>query len=270
MRDVDDVWSKFLHAPDRGRHGVRIYREPDELAEAVALYLARGFDAGAPAVLVATPDHRRLFGDALARRGWGSARVDRHRLLAAADAEETLARVTVDGEASWERFEQVVGGLLAGVRERFPSQTIRVYGEMVDVLVTRGDALAAARLEELWNHLAATRDFSLLCAYRIDVFDRAAQLGSMSDVCRAHSHVVPAGDEQRFGRAVDAALAEVVGPAQAGRVYTLAVADAGSAHVPLPQLALLWVSRELPALSKLILASARRHYVADSLETAHA
>ncbi len=41
--------------------------------------------------------------------------------------------------------------------------TIRAYGEMVDLLWKDGISGAAIKLEMLWNHLANTRDFSLLC-----------------------------------------------------------------------------------------------------------
>jgi len=42
---------------------------------------------------------------------------------------------------------------------------IRAYGEMVDVLWKDGMEAAAVRLEMLWNQLANTRTFSLLCGY---------------------------------------------------------------------------------------------------------
>ena len=42
---------------------------------------------------------------------------------------------------------------------------LRAFGEMVALLAADGMADAAVRLEELWNRLAATHHFSLLCAY---------------------------------------------------------------------------------------------------------
>ena len=59
--------------------------------------------------------------------------------------------------------------------------------------------------------MARRRSFSLLCGYRIDVFDRDAQLSVLPEICRSHSHVLPAGDPERLERAVDAALAETLG-----------------------------------------------------------
>ena len=79
----------------------------------------------------------------------------------------------MDGDRpSAEQFEAVVGGLMDQVGARFPNRRIRAFGEMVDLLCERGNPSAAAALEELWNRLARRRSFSLLCGYRIDVFDR--------------------------------------------------------------------------------------------------
>ena len=256
------VWEDFLRDGEHGRHGVRVYRAADELADAVADYVAAGFDAGEPAIVVTTRDHRRRIADALAERGWDAAQIERSGLLVVADAEATLAAFTLGGELSAARFEQIVGGLLDRAEAQFPGQPLRVFGEMVDVLAARGNRRAAERVEELWNDLAGRRDFTLLCAYRLDIFDRDSQLTALPDVCRTHSHVVAADDEKRLARAVDAALEDVVGPDQAGRVYALALGARGSSNVPLAQLALMWISREMPALSERVLASARRHYLA--------
>jgi hypothetical protein len=49
---------------------------------------------------------------------------------------------------------------------------------------------AAIRLEMLWNRLANTHDFSLLCGYAMGNFYKDA---TIEDVCRHHTHVVDAG-----------------------------------------------------------------------------
>jgi hypothetical protein len=115
-------------------------------------------------------------------------------------------------------------------------------------------------LEELWNELARTRRFSLLCGYHLDVFDRAAQRTPLPQVCRLHSDVMPVPDPQRLARAVDAALSEVLGPEQAGKVYMLVGDEARRNRVPVAQLVLMWASANLPESADRILARARRHY----------
>ena len=64
---------------------------------------------------------------------------------------------------------------------------IRAYGEMVDVLWKDGMSAAAIKLEMLWNRLANTHDFSLLCGYAMGNFYKDA---SIDDVCQHHTHRV--------------------------------------------------------------------------------
>lgn len=64
---------------------------------------------------------------------------------------------------------------------------IRAYGEMVDVLWKAGQEVAAIRVEMIWNELAATHDFALLCGYSMGSFYKDA---SLSQISQQHSHVV--------------------------------------------------------------------------------
>jgi hypothetical protein len=77
---------------------------------------------------------------------------------------------------------------LCGNRQPCP---IRAYGEMVDVLWQEGNESGAIRLEILWNQLASTYEFSLLCGYAIGHFYKETRDGRMEAVCEQHSHIVP-------------------------------------------------------------------------------
>ena len=252
-------WTEFVQDAQPG-HAVQVYADLDDLARSVAAYLSAGFENGEPAVVVATREHVARIAETLAGAGWDERRIQADRLLVLADADATLAEFMDGGLPSATRFEAVLGGLLDRVAERFPRVRIRVFGEMVDLLVERGQTEAVVRLEQLWNELARRRSFSLLCGYRLDVFDRATQTGLLPDVCAEHSHVLPAGDPERLSRAVDFALEEVLGPVDAGKVYLLVGERIREARVPVGQLVLMWVSANMPGLADRILASARTHY----------
>jgi hypothetical protein len=118
-------------------------------------------------------------------------------------------------------------------------------------------------LEELWNGLAQRRDFSLLCGYHLDVFDRRSQADTLPHVCRAHSHVLPVLDPARLQRAVDQALEEVLGAAEAGKVYVVVSQELRGDRVPMAQVLLMWISENMPALAERVLASARLRYAAE-------
>jgi signal transduction histidine kinase len=63
---------------------------------------------------------------------------------------------------------------------------------MVNLLWTDGNPEAAIRLEELWNDLASTHSFSLLCTYAMGNFYKAADGHPFEEICRRHGHVIPA------------------------------------------------------------------------------
>ena len=73
---------------------------------------------------------------------------------------------------------------------------------MVDVLWQDGLTAAAIRLEMLWNQLAMTHDFSLLCGYAMGSFYKDA---GMRDICAQHSHVIAAETElkSRAGKSIN-------------------------------------------------------------------
>lgn len=255
------AWGDFLRVAKPRAHGVQVYAEPEDLAESVVAFLAAGFRQGEPALLVAAPEHLPLFADGLAAAGWDAGSAQERGLLAVAGAEETLASFMVGDEPSPARFERAVGGLLDAVA--LPRRTVRVFGEMVDLLVQRGEGGAAVAVERLWNDLAETRDFSLLCGYRLDVFDGAVQAGTLPHICSSHSHVLPARNYPRFARAVDEALREVLGASEAASIYVRVSREAArgeSSHVPLAQLLLMWVTENMPRHAARVLDTTRLRY----------
>ena len=63
---------------------------------------------------------------------------------------------------------------------------IRAYGEMVDVLWKAGQTAAAIQLEMLWNQLAQTHQFALLCGYSMGNFYKDA---AQQEISGLHTHV---------------------------------------------------------------------------------
>jgi hypothetical protein len=254
-----DAWSGFLAGAEPHGHAAQVYADLGELAGSVSAYLAAGFEVGEPAVVVATPEHLSVFMAALAGAGWDAERIGQTGLLVTADAATALVSIMDGGSLpSAAKFDEVVGALL----DRFPGRHVRAFGEMVDLLSRDGRVDAAIALEELWNDLGRRRDFALLCGYSLNVFDRDSQAGVLPHVCRTHSHMLPALDPARLTRAVDAALEEVLGAAEAGKVYVLVGQQLRADRIPMAQVLLMWISEHMPALAERVLASARARYEA--------
>lgn len=168
-------------------HAVRFYKDADELCRIVAEFIGEGLVGLQPAIVIATSDHRDQIAAALQARSFDVPRLEAKGDLLFIDAEGALKAFMIDGMPNAARFRRSIVPLIQKISEGRPSRTIRAYGEMVDVLWKQGRTVAATRLEMLWNDLAKTHDFSLLCGYCMGSFYKDAELREISD---QHTHLV--------------------------------------------------------------------------------
>jgi hypothetical protein len=253
-------WKTFIENASPAEHAVQVYTELDELAVSVGSFVDAGLRAGAPALVIATPEHWEAFRAEIERRGPSVDDLRARGLLTCLDADETLALFMEDDVPVAERFEEAVGGVLDEVASRFPAQTVRAFGEMVDLLLQRGNQDAAIALEALWNRLLETRRCALLCAYELDLFDLDAQTSVLPEIVRTHSHPRPVADPARLASAVHDALSETVGPDAAASIY-LEVAEAvPRTALPRAQAVLMWLTRHQPTTARHVLQGARVRY----------
>src|SRR6185295_20361406 len=104
------VGREFLHQPATGEaHVVEFYEDDASLVEVVGDFLASGLNAGEPVVVIATPEHRDAFGQALAKRGLDVARATGSGQLVMLDTRETLALFMAGDMPDWARFRAAVG-----------------------------------------------------------------------------------------------------------------------------------------------------------------
>jgi hypothetical protein len=167
----------------------------------------------------------------------------------------------VDGMPDREAFVDVITDALDRVRAA-GYQKIRLYGEIVNLLWEQDALEPAARLEELWNELLAEQRVALLCAYRMDNFDRYAHRNALARISQAHSHMIPVDDYERFDRAVDRAYADVFGrDGDAQMLRDLLVTTLGPASVmPRAQAALLALRDVNAHTADAVLDRARQYY----------
>ncbi len=168
-------------------HIVQFYEADEFLSASIADYLAGGLIAGQPVIVIATDPHRRAVLRRLQARGI-SADGDGAAWL---DARETLSACMVGPLPDPERFRAALGPTIEQTLRGRDRTAVRIYGEMVDLLLADGNADGAIRLEQMWNELARTHRFSLLCAYALGNFSRDTQGAAFEEICRHHTHVVP-------------------------------------------------------------------------------
>jgi PAS domain S-box-containing protein len=174
-------------------HGVHFYGNDDALMDQVASFIGSAIVNGDVAVVIAVPAHREALVRELDGRGLRVSKARAEGRYIAMDAAETLSRFMDDDAPDERRFEQVIGAILAkaraGVKEASPY--VNVFGEMVAVLCSEGNHVAAIRLEELWNRLALKQAFSLRCAYPMNSFETDEHGELFLKICEQHSAVVP-------------------------------------------------------------------------------
>lgn len=174
-------------------HVVHFYEQSAALTDDVAGFLADGFEAGQPGAVIAGEEHLQLIVAKLRDRGLDPDALVQQERLVLLDAHETLQSLMLVHSPSPQRFNIVVGGVIARLSRLNGNAPVRAYGEMVDVLWRTGNTVGALRLEELWNDLTRTHDFRLFCAYSMGHFMKASSAESLAAICERHTHVRPLG-----------------------------------------------------------------------------
>jgi signal transduction histidine kinase/ActR/RegA family two-component response regulator len=170
-------------------HFVQFYETDTFLLDSLSGFIGMGLNEDNACIVVTTGAHR----DGLEERlhGYG---IDMNAARARGqyvvlDAAETLSKFMVDGSPEPGLFTEVIGGLIGRGADGWPR--VRAFGEMVALLWAEGNHDGAIRLEELWNNLQKTHPFSLFCAYPMHGFGGEELAGPLSNVCTAHSRVIP-------------------------------------------------------------------------------
>ncbi len=178
----------------RGSHTAHFYEDENFLCCSVSLFVLSGIsqsEAEAEAVIVvATKKHCEIIRQRLVTMNVDVSVHEQTGRLNLLDAEELLAKFMINEMPNRELFFTVIGGLLDDCLSSH--KAVRVYGEMVNVLWSAGNSTGTIALERLWNELADSRPFNLLCGYALSQFDKQLHGPVFEAVCSTHTHVRPA------------------------------------------------------------------------------
>jgi hypothetical protein len=243
-----------------GGHAVQFY-EADEavLVTNVGHYLAGGLSTSESVLVITTPAHQAAFTAYLEHAGGHPAVALAEGRLTFLDADVTLSRFMVNGYPDGERFDDVVGRLVRGLRKR-ATTGLRAYGEMVGLLWARGEERAAIRLEQLWHQLMKSVDFSLFCAYPIDIFGEQFESGLIDALLCAHTHLLSAVPNNDLERAVTRAMREVLYPSLTELCAEVFDRRPLWPTLPRGEGIALWLRSNVPELANEVLARARGYY----------
>jgi anti-sigma regulatory factor (Ser/Thr protein kinase) len=169
-------------------HAVSFYDEDADVVGDVAHFLAAGLAAGERLVVVATAAHGAAIEAELLRLGHDAALLRSGGRYLALDAGMALASFMMGGVPHADRFAEGVGSIVDAAL--VDGTGLRVFGEMVALLWDDGNVASAVQLEGLWNDLAESRQFTLMCAYPASALENGT-LADATEVCNLHSSVSP-------------------------------------------------------------------------------
>jgi len=180
--------------PASHSHSVQFYSDDEFLIECLVRFMGSALGAGDTCVVIATEEHRRALATRLKSRSIDlDSAVEQGRYLAL-DAAETLAQFMHDGMPDETRFMEVIGDVLARAEASADRRhgRLALFGEMVALLVAERNSKGAIRLEQLWNQVAHSHSFSLLCAYPMREFYGKEHSSAFQKICDEHAAVLPA------------------------------------------------------------------------------
>ena len=145
------------------QHLVQCFDNPDALIEGVSAFLGRGLLHGDSALVVMELANWNSVAAKLTARGVRLTDAIAGGQLTVLDGRRTLERIMLQGAPSRLLFEDAVGRT---VRQICSAGTrLRVYSDVVSVLMTEEKFRGALELEKMWSDLAKEESLTMLWAY---------------------------------------------------------------------------------------------------------
>ena len=187
-------------------HLVQFYEDSQALVETLNGFIGGGLRGNGAGVVIASRAHLDSLEQRLAAEGFDVAQAKKSGQYVGLEASETLAQILTNRWPQPDLFRSKIGTVISTARKRWGS--VRAYGEMVGLLWETGGQGAALRLEGLWNDLARTEPFALLCGYHVSQL-RNGDRKRIGEICVSHGHAAlddadpqPIGDENDRARLV--------------------------------------------------------------------
>ena len=173
-------------------HAVQFYDNERFVQHAIADFFTQGARPGDPLILVSRLRTFEGVAAHLASGRYGSAveAADRIRFF---DAEAALPQIMEGEGLDPVRAEHLLKHVLSQSCPSHAQGTVRLYGEMVDILCQRGLHSAALQFEGIANSLFDLQpQLAILCGYAIERFDDDTNAARIRSICQKHTHVIPA------------------------------------------------------------------------------
>ena len=250
-------WRKLLAEPGDDGHIVQLYQDDDFYGEAISHFTAEGLARDESIILVATKPHWQNISGRLRAKGLELEALFRRGQLTLLDADETLPKFMRGNDPDGGIFKPLARQTIARARAGGKYRRVRWWGEMVNVLYVNGNPRGSNRLEEFFDEVAHEEQIAIFCSFLMDKFDPQIYDEAFGNVCRTHSHVIPADDYARHRITVNRAVADVIGDIRGPLLQSLVSWHGGHSLMPSSQALLLWIREHVPEQFAAVLARAR-------------
>ena len=222
-------------------------------------FLEAGLRRGQSVLVIVERDHLDQLLDRLSASKLHSKALTNSGQLGLMDAGKMVDEFLADGLPEWSRFRASLGPVLTRIGPY--GRGTRVYSDLAGLLWRTGRNDAAIRIEELWNQLVESYQFSLYCGFLMDTQAEQEYDAPLEDLGRTHSDILGSPDDEQFGAALDRASKEIFGVSLTQMAGV--TRQDGARRFPNGQRTMLWVTRNLP-MSTAQLAEKARQYFRDT------
>ena len=174
---------------ERIRHAAGFYADDAALMHEYVQFSASMLTAGKTVIVLGLDSRQRSLEQQLEASGLDIARLTkdgRYRWMSVAD---TLRKIIVDDSLDEARFWKVLPPIVVDAARASTAapRATALWGECAPTLWRTGNAMAAIRLEQLWDELAQMYDVETLCAYPAAGFAGSDARSAFENICAAHS-----------------------------------------------------------------------------------
>lgn len=239
-------------------HMAHLYTDATSLFDEVQAFADRALRAKEAVFLIACRKHITAIQGRLEALGHNPEALRQSGQLTCLEAEKCLEAIMRGSQPNEDAFFSIVRSLLQQALQRFPG--VSIYSELVNLLWQAENEDAADLMEQWWNRLIEQYGFTLMCGYRVSLFDERAQAG-LAAICRTHTRVVPALDKPRFEQAIDEAMRTTFLDADVAALRKVLMDRYSARAEVLPgHAALLALHQILPAVAQNVRLLARDYY----------
>jgi CheY-like chemotaxis protein len=176
-------------------HAMHLHGSLELFLDDVAAFFDFALRRGDATCVIATELVRDGLRHRLRARGWDVDGSNGHPRYLVVDAADALNRFMRNGRPDRDRLAEIADELdqyRLAVAEG-ATRRLTIFGNMVVLLSSDGDARAVVALENLWNELTSALPFFTLCGYSSSCFHESVP-DLWSDVCAEHSALSHASD----------------------------------------------------------------------------